>query len=147
VVLPLLRGDLRELCTSTAHGVLGQYLQGFSEGAEGMPADWEGAGITRWDRHCVVVVGASDGYPGHYLAGRPNDLPGDDTAERWLIHAGTAWEDGQLVSSGGRVLGAVGLGEDLSGARRLAYDLLAETHFEGLTYRRDIGAPGGKNHG
>ena len=147
VVLPLLRGDLLELCTSTANGMLGQYLQGFSEGGEDMPADWEGAGITNWDRHCVVVVGAADGYPGQYLKGKPIQLPVVEGDSSWIIHAGTSLADDELVTSGGRVLGAVGLGANLKQARSAAYELLDRTHFEGLTFRRDIGAPGGKIDG
>ncbi len=147
VVLPLLRGDLLELCTSTANGQLGQYLQGFHEGADGMPADWEGAGITRWDQQCVVVVGAADGYPGHYNKGKAIELPSGATDDRWIIHAGTSQTDDQLVTNGGRVLGAVGLGDSLTAAREAAYGLLDDTHFEGLTFRRDIGAPGGKVSG
>jgi len=147
VVLPLLRGDFLELCASTAQGRLGQYLQGFHDGAENEPADWEGAGITRWDRHCVVVVGAADGYPGPYVSGKTIEMPTSANEDQWLIQAGTRLTDEGLVTSGGRVLGAVGLGGDLATARRAAYDLLDHTHFEGLTYRRDIGAPGGKING
>ncbi len=147
VVLPLLRGDLLELCASTADGRLGQYLQGFHEGAEDMPADWEGAGITRWDRQCVVVVGAADGYPGQYLKGKAIELPVPEDHDRWIIHAGTKRSEEGLVTSGGRVLGAVGLGSSLDTARQAAYGLLENAHFEGLTFRRDIGAPGGKLDG
>ena len=39
------------------------------------PADWAGAGLSDWRRHCVVVVGAADGYPGRHLSGRPIELP------------------------------------------------------------------------
>ncbi|MFT5314234.1 MAG: phosphoribosylamine--glycine ligase [Candidatus Krumholzibacteriia bacterium] len=142
VVLPLLRGDFFELCLSTAQGLLGQYLQGFHEGSDGMPADWAGAGVTRWDKHCVVVVGAADGYPGHYDKGRPLTLPSEQSADQWLIQAGTLLVNKELVTNGGRVLGAVGMGDDLSSARAAAYGILEDTHFEGLTFRRDIGATG-----
>ncbi|MCB1184418.1 phosphoribosylamine--glycine ligase [bacterium] len=146
VVLPLLRGDLLELCLSTARGELGQYLQGFPESGDELPPDWEGAGITRWDRSCVVVVGAADGYPGAYLQGKPIVLPRDVPGERWIIHAGTRATADGLVTSGGRVLGAVGLGDSLAAARGAAYALLDETHFEGLTYRRDIGRKAAGGH-
>ncbi len=138
VVLPLLRGDLYELCASTAAGELGTFLQRFPAG-EHDPADWAGAGLSEWRRHCVVVVGASDGYPGRYLAGRPIELP-EERPDAWIIHAGTKERDDVLVTAGGRVLGAVGMAARLEGARELAYGLLAGTHFEGLTYRRDIAA-------
>jgi len=142
VVLPLLRGDFFELCMSTAEGRLGQYLQGFHEATNEMPADWEGAGVTRWDKHCVVVVGAADGYPGHYDKGRPITLPSTDDGEHWLIQAGTRRQDDTIVTDGGRVLGAVGMGDDLPTARKAAYGILEDTHFDGLTFRRDIGSPG-----
>lgn len=142
VVLPLLRADFFELCLSTAEGRLGQYLQGFSEGSDGMPADWQGAGITCWDKHCVVVVGAADGYPGHYDKGRAISLPTAQDSERWVIQAGTRQDETGIVTNGGRVLGAVGMGDDLTTARAAAYGILAETHFDGLTFRRDIGATG-----
>ena len=145
-VLPLLRGDLLELCYSTATGNLGAYLQGLHEIDDNDPPDWPGAALTRWLRHCVVVVGASDGYPGAYTKGRPIDLPEDVADDRWIIHAGTALEGDRLVTAGGRVLGAVGMGLRLEQARRAAYDLLSEVHFEGLTFRRDIAAGGG-DHG
>jgi phosphoribosylamine--glycine ligase len=138
VVLPLLRGDLLELCAATAAGELGAFLEHFPAGDDD-PAEWAGAGLSEWRRHCVVVVGAADGYPGRCLSGRAIELPPDrDTA--WVIHAGTRLADGVLVSAGGRVLGAVGLADDLAGARREAYGLLGGVHFEGLTYRRDIAA-------
>lgn len=138
VVLPLLRGDLLELCAATAGGDLGSYLQQFPVG-EGDPADWAGAGLSDWSRHCVVVVGAADGYPGRYLSGKAIELP-RDRDDAWIIHAGTRESGGGVVTAGGRVLGAVGLAGHLEAARGLAYELLAATHFEGLTYRRDIGA-------
>jgi phosphoribosylamine--glycine ligase len=140
VVLPLLRGDLLDLCAATAVGELGTYLQQFPVG-EGDPADWAGAGLSDWRRHCVVVVGAADGYPGVYLTGRPVEVP-VDRDEAWIIHAGTRQTDGGLVTAGGRVLGAVGTAPRLESARDLAYGLLAEAHFEGLTYRRDIARGG-----
>ena len=140
VVLPLLRGDLYELCAATAAGELGAFLQQYPAG-EGDPDGWAGAGLTEWRRHCVVVVGAADGYPGRYAGGKPIELA-PDRPGGWIIQAGTRDAEGSLVTGGGRVLGAVGTGHSLAHARSLAYDLLAATHFEGLTYRRDIAAKG-----
>jgi phosphoribosylamine--glycine ligase len=70
-------------------------------------------------------------------------LPGNTEEDRWIIHAGTRQTSDGLVTAGGRVLGAVGLGLDLAQARSAAYALLEETHFNGLTFRRDIAAQGG----
>jgi len=146
-VLPLLVGDFLELCASTAAGKLGGYLQGLPGGTENGPGGWPGAGMTNWARHCVVVVGASDGYPGQYVKGKAIELPVSAGDDRWLIHAGTRVTEGQLVTAGGRVLGSVGTGANLSEARKAAYDQLNETHFEGLIYRRDIAVVGEKNRG
>jgi phosphoribosylamine--glycine ligase len=147
VVLPLLVGDFLEVCASTAAGKLGGYLQGLPSAEGTGPADWPGAGMTDWKRHCVVVVAASDGYPGNYVKGKVIDLPPDGQDDRWLIHAGTADSGPDLVTAGGRVLGSVGTGDDLAAARKAAYEQLDETHFEGLIYRRDIAVIGDENRG
>ena len=144
VVLPLLRSDFYEMCYQTAKGNLGEFLQGIHEVEDVVPSDWPGAGASSWLRQAVVVVGASDGYPGRYIAGRPIDFPDDLSDDRWVIHAGTKIsDDGSVVTSGGRVLGAVGTGMTLELAKDVAYGLLEKTHFEGLIYRRDIGDNGG----
>jgi phosphoribosylamine---glycine ligase len=139
VVLPLLKGDFLDLCFSTATGTLDSYLQGLHEIEETTPGDWPGAALTSWLRHCVVVVGASDGYPGSYTKGKSVELPASSGDDRWIIHAGTGETDNGLVTDGGRVLGAVGMGLNFKQARKMAYGLMDEIHFEGLTYRRDIG--------
>lgn len=147
VVLPLFTADFLELCYSTATGQLGAFLQGVAVEDDGAPADWPGAGLTNWREHAVVVVGASDGYPGSYIKGRPIDLPASTGTDRWIIHAGTeVTSDGRLITSGGRVLGSVGMGSSLALANKAAYDLLANTHFEGLIYRRDIAVSGDLKH-
>ena len=142
VVLPLIKGDFLELCYSTATGNLGDFLQGLHEVEDTGPSNWPGSGLTSWLRSAVVVVGASDGYPGKYIKGRPILLPAEDRDDRWLVHAGTTLDDdGSLLTAGGRVLGAVGTGANLELARRAAYAQLDNTHFEGLIYRRDIAGP------
>jgi phosphoribosylamine--glycine ligase len=138
VVIPLLRGDFLELCITTATGRLGSYLQGFPGEEEGAPANWPGAGLTDWNRHAVVVVAAADGYPGKYVPGQPIEMPGRDDDGGWIIQAGTAESVDGLVTAGGRVLGAVGAASAPDEAREVAYGLLADTHFTGLTFRRDI---------
>ena len=145
VVLPLLKGDFLNLCKSAADASLGVFLQGLHDAAEQTPEDWTGAGLTSWMRHAVVVVAASDGYPGRYVTGRRVELPAHQGAQSWIIHAGTADTDQGLVTCGGRVLGAVGTGMTLDLARKEAYSLLERVHFEGLTFRRDIAARKGKS--
>ena len=88
----------------------------------------------------VCVVMASGGYPGEYARGRP--VHGLEAAAALphtkVFHAGTALRDGEIVTSGGRVLGVTALGEDLAAARAAAYAAVELIHFEGAHYRRDI---------
>jgi len=139
VVLPLIHRDFPALVLATARGGLAAFLATLPNEEAGAPTDWPGAALTRWDRAAVVVVGASEGYPGGYPKGRVIDVP-EDGDDAWVIHAGTKLAGGVLETSGGRVLGAVGLGEDFDAARGQAYGLLDEVSFEGMHYRRDIGA-------
>jgi phosphoribosylamine--glycine ligase len=139
VVLPLLSVDLLELLTSTAAGKLGHFLQGVHRD-ESAPPDWSGGGLTDWSRHCVVVVGAARGYPGSYQKRSPLVLPPDRENRSWTVHAGTRREGDGLFSTGGRVLGAVGLGTGLDEARRRAYEHMANVVGEDLFHRRDIAA-------
>ncbi len=96
----------------------------------------------RWDRRPALgVVMASGGYPGSYAKGKP--ISGlDDHAEPGtkVFHAGTSVDDdGRVVTSGGRVLCACALGEDLPAARERAYETVSGIRFENAFYRRDIG--------
>ena len=139
VVLPLLRCDFAALARATARGELGAFLEDQAPASAGAPDDWPGAALTDWRRAAVVVVGAAEGYPGAYEKGRPIDLPPDDAGDAWVVHAGTARRDGGLVTSGGRVLGAVGVGAGFAAARREAYGLMDRVSFAGMHFRRDIG--------
>jgi phosphoribosylamine-glycine ligase len=120
VILPLLRGDLA--------GAMIEML-------EGRPPrlDWRNAAAV-----CVVL--ASGGYPARYDTGVPiaglEGLP----EEVLLFHAGTAVRDGRLVTAGGRVLNVVGLGPTPGEARDRAYAGAARIRFDGMQFRRDIGA-------
>jgi phosphoribosylamine--glycine ligase len=91
---------------------------------------------------CIVI--ASGGYPGNYEKGKP--IQGLDDAAKLpgikVFHAGTALKDGQIVTSGGRVLGVTALGKDLKVARAATYAAVEKICFEGLQFRRDIGAKG-----
>ena len=101
--------------------------------AEQPPLKWE-------DGSAVTIVLAAEGYPGRPAKGRPiTGLP-EDTDEAYVLHAGTSLdEEGRLVSSGGRVLSAVGRGRDLGEARGRAYRALEPIELQGSFYRRDIG--------
>jgi phosphoribosylamine--glycine ligase len=138
VVLPLLTEDFLGLVEATAEGRLLDFLQGLPDAETGGPDGWPGRGMTDWNRHAVVVVGASKGYPGPYVKGARLGLPDDQTGA-WLIHAGTRRGDDGLVTAGGRVVGAVGEGPDHAIARRRAYDLLGAIDCPDLFHRADIG--------
>ena len=56
-----------------------------------------------------------------------------------MFHAGTARQDGGVVTNGGRVLGVTALGSDLWKARAAAYEAVEKIKFDGAHYRRDIG--------
>jgi phosphoribosylamine---glycine ligase len=90
----------------------------------------------------VCVVMASGGYPGNYEKGRI--ISGLDNAAKQrgvvVFHAGTALKNGVVVSDGGRVLGVTGLGSVVAAAIDNAYAGVREISFEGMHYRRDIGA-------
>jgi phosphoribosylamine--glycine ligase len=98
-----------------------------------------------WDRRTAVgVVMAADGYPdsprkGDVITGIPAETP-----ESVTFHAGTALANGKLVTSGGRVLCVVGLGDNVKMAQKQAYDAVEKIHFDGAQYRRDIGWRGVK---
>ena len=94
-----------------------------------------------WDkRPSVTVVLASAGYPGKYETGKP--IFGLDKSAKLkdvqIFHAGTKLADGEVVTSGGRVLAVTALGSDLAVARVRAYNTAALIQFEGCHYRHDI---------
>ena len=96
----------------------------------------------QWDRRIALgVVMAADGYP---RAPRKGDLiegaAAQDGEEVMVFHAGTALgEDGQLRTSGGRVLCVTALGDTVRQAQKRAYDAAGTIRFAGAQYRRDIG--------
>jgi len=94
----------------------------------------------QWDRRVALgVVVAAAGYPmnprkGDVLSGLPR--PAEDLM---VFHAGTVEQDGQLLSSGGRVLCVTALGEKVKTAQQRAYAALQGIHLDGALYRTDIG--------
>ncbi|MBI3934910.1 MAG: phosphoribosylamine--glycine ligase, partial [Acidobacteria bacterium] len=91
----------------------------------------------------VCVVACSEGYPGEYRTGRPiHGLAAAEACGAKIFHAGTAATDGQLVTSGGRVLGITAWGPDLVSATRTAYEAASKIQFEGIHYRSDIARKG-----
>jgi phosphoribosylamine--glycine ligase len=99
-----------------------------------------------WDRRTAVgVVMAAAGYPDSPRKGDVIDGIPAETNECITFHAGTRIEDGQLVTSGGRVLCVVGLGDSVRIAQKLAYETVDQIHFNGAQFRRDIGWRGIKH--
>jgi len=95
-----------------------------------------------WDRRAsVCVVMSSKGYPGNYEKGKTiHGLKGvSQMKDVFVFHAGTAIEDGQMVTSGGRVLGVTGLGEDIPRAIEKTYAAVRKISWDGAHYRTDIG--------
>jgi phosphoribosylamine---glycine ligase len=96
----------------------------------------------RWSSGAsACVVASSVGYPGSYKTGlaisglsSAAQVPGVE-----VFHSGTARVGSQLVTSGGRVLGVTASGDSLQEALARAYEGLAQIHFDGIYYRRDIG--------
>ena len=120
VVLPLLESDLLTIMEACARGTLDQVEVQFA------------------DKHACCVVLASAGYPTHYEKGYPITLPAEPK-DTCIYIAGAARKDGQLVTNGGRVLGAVAVADTLPQAIDRAYALADAIHFENAYCRRDIG--------
>jgi len=97
-----------------------------------------------WDRRVALgVVLASAGYPEAPRIGDPiSGLPAE-TEDSVVFHAGSALDaEGRVVTSGGRVLCAVGMGDSVRMAQARAYAVADHIHFDGMQLRRDIGARG-----
>lgn len=122
-VLPLLRSDLLAHMLACAEGRLSGEKPEIHDGA------------------CATVVLAAAGYPDSPVTGA--ELRGLDRipAGAEVFHAGTALDGGRFKVKGGRVLGVSARGADLAGATVLAYRGAAAISFDGMQYRRDIGAP------
>jgi len=122
VLLPLLESDLVPIMLACAEGRLAPELVGW-----------------RPDAACGVVL-AAEGYPERPRTGDPIAFPATAPADTLVFHAGTAERDGSVVTAGGRVLTAVGLGATPRAARDRAYALAESINFSGRQFRRDIGA-------
>lgn len=124
VVLPLLDDSILEPLVAVARG-------GSIAGVE----------IRSNGRAALNTVLTSQGYPGAYETGRPITIPPELLGRDDLLvfHAGTRWEDDALVTSGGRVLSVVGLGQELEEARTRSLEGVETIAFEGKSYRTDIG--------
>ena len=120
VVLPLLETDLLTVMKAVTEERLSEVDVKFS------------------DRHACCVILASDGYPEHYDRGFPLNIP-DEVKDNVYV-AGAAIKDGQLVTSGGRVVGCTAVADTLPEAIKEAYEIAGKVTFENRYCRRDIGA-------
>ncbi len=94
----------------------------------------------KWsDKRAVCVVLASGGYPGDYEKGKVISGLRDVDDDVVVFHAGTKMSAGNVVTSGGRVLGVTAMGENNDEARAKAFDNVRRISFEGMHYREDIG--------
>jgi len=88
----------------------------------------------------VGVVLVSDGYPGKYETGKKINI--DENFNKidnsYLYHAGTKFENEQLITSGGRVLTAVGIGKNINEARKIAYQVTNTVKYKNKFMRTDI---------
>ena len=117
-VLPLLESDLLEIINSCMNKELNKITLKWKNGFS-----------------CCVVA-SSGGYPEDYKKGYGISINEKDGL---VFMAGVAEKDGKFLTSGGRVLSTVGLGNTLEEARKNAYDILENINFDGKYYRKDIG--------
>ena len=119
VVLPLLETDLFTIMQAVSEERLSEVPVRFS------------------DRAACCVILASAGYPASYEKGFPIHIPGDVLENVYV--AGAALKDGQLVTSGGRVLGCTAVADTLPEAVAKAYEMADRITFDNRYCRRDIG--------
>lgn len=126
-IMPRLVSDPAEVMMACATGSLTDIA----------PVEWS-------DTPAVAVVMASGGYPGTYSVGKEItglDDPGSDDQHSLVFHAGVRLDGDNMarhLTSGGRVLACVGMGETVDDAREHAYRRAAQIDFDGAYYRRDI---------
>ena len=120
-LLPLLEGDLLAALAAAATGEL------------------QGVALTASERAAVTIVLAAGNYPERGDVGTPiSGIEDAEAAGALVFHAGTALQEGRLVTNGGRILDVTAVGDSLDEARAAAYAAAAHVDFTGVRYRRDI---------
>ena len=121
-IMARMKSDLVDICLSTLEGDLAE-----------RDAVWD-------TRASLGVVLAAGGYPGSYAKGKViSGLEGADSNTQKVFHAGTTTDGGDVVTSGGRVLCVVGLGDSVAQAAQDAYSAVDKIDWEDMVFRRDIG--------
>src|SRR3989344_2867797 len=124
VYMRLMKSDIFELFNACIDGTLTEFNMEWNPG------------------FAATVIIASGGYPDEYKKGLP--ITGIEEAEKIpgvvVFHAGTRQANEQLVTDGGRVLSVSAVGKTLKEALDKAYEAVGKIHFEGIYFRRDIGA-------
>ena len=121
-IMSRLKSSLTDICLATLNG-----------GLADVEADWD-------SRAALGVVMAAGGYPASYEKGKV--ISGLDTADsdtQKVFHAGTASDGDAIVTSGGRVLCVVGLGDSVAAAAAEAYAAVDKIDWDAVYVRRDIG--------
>ena len=121
-IMARLKSDLAPVCLAAIAGEL-----------SGVKADWD-------SRAALGVVMAAGGYPTAYAKGKTiHGLPFKESHDSKVFHAGTATNGVDVVTSGGRVLCVVGLGDTVAIASDTAYNLVKSIEWDDVYYRNDIG--------
>ena len=120
VVIPRIKSDLLKLFVAAANKTLK------NEKIEINPMS------------ATTVMAVSGGYPESYEKGKIITF-GETFTDSIVFHAGTKLENGEVKTSGGRVLAVTSLGENKDAALKISYKNLAKIHFDKMYYRRDIG--------
>ena len=121
-ILLRLESDFTQLC-----------LAALEQRLDEVSAEWD-------DRASLGVVMAAGGYPESYAKGHViSGLPQGEQKGLKVFHAGTKIQDGQVVTSGGRVLCVTALGASVSEAQKRAYDMVGKIRWDNVYYRTDIG--------
>jgi phosphoribosylamine--glycine ligase len=120
VVIPRLKSDLVELFQAVADGKLDEVTLDIDK------------------RSATTIMVVSGGYPEEYEKGKV--ISGIDSVEESIVfHAGTKLENGQVVSSGGRVLAVTSFGDNFQEAIKKSYQNIEKLHFDKMYFRKDIG--------
>ena len=121
-IMMRMQSDLVELCLAAVDGKLNEHS-----------AQWD-------SRFALGVVLAAGGYPYAYNKGDViSGLDDADTANAKIFHAGTVMQDDNVVTMGGRVLCACGMGDTVAEAQKTAYELVDKIQWKDIYYRKDIG--------